>query len=806
MEELDSVRDLAEDDKFIALKSKIADIKNKVSPDTPVKKYLDGLVNKAEKLRHIKEALQDIAASDDITFANIREDLLRLQKAGEAKIAAEKDQTVKPLFGNQYAGAETNIQDVEQTAHFIRDCLAVPQIQDTLGMFFNKDFGKNWREFINGRTAVKDQHAALNEQAEQTQAHSAINLSAKSWKDVLYEDLISLFRTALTKPDNLSRWIDLNAHLSKAAQDIKGELLTIYDKEKLDFETLPLAFEYMIYSAVAREIYTRNPVISSTNGLGLEQARARIKELDQEILNLQKDELCNALNKSRPQAGNGSGRRSSWTEGALIHNEISKQRRHIPIRDLMKRAGNSIQAIKPCFLMSPLTVAQYLDPGKFTFDLVVIDEASQMRPEDALGGIARAKQIVVVGDPQQLPPTSFFQSAGKQDEEEDEDFTSEAVMDMALSSFRPSRILSRHYRSQHESLIAFSNYHFYDKSLVLFPSPIKNPDELGLRLEYVGGTYASNSNMDEVQVVVKAALDFMREYPERSLGIATMNQVQKDLIEVEMDRAFIDHPHAAKYKARWQKTLESFFVKNLESVQGDERDAIFISTVYGPDKNGTVMQRFGPINRAGGYEICEEIQGSKVVLTKELRHWEGYTPLYPHHCRTVFRSGKVYLRDFLCARNNHKLALPESADSIRVLENDLVILHEEKKRFEQKHQLSTTNICQVKIIGRVGKTKKPSIDSFDPSFKKICFGGQKYNFGDMQASIIRQLYDAAIQDEPWQNGKRLLEKAGSQSFTLSNIFKRNPMWRQIIISDERGSYRLNEDFFKSLKDHYPVTN
>ncbi len=206
------------------------------------------------------------------------------------------------------------------------------------------------------------------------------------------------------------------------------------------------------------------------------------------------------------------------------------------------------------------------------------------------------------------------------------------------------------------------------------------------------------------------------------------------------------------------------------------------------------------------YEICEEIQGSKVVLTKELRHWEGYTPLYPHHCRTVFRSGKVYLRDFLCARNNHKLSLPESADSIRVLENDLVILHEEKKRFEQKHQLSTTNICQVKIIGRVGKTKRPSIDSFDPSFKKICFGGQKYNFGDMQASILRQLYDAAIQGEPWQNGKRLLEKAGSQSFTLSNIFKRNPMWRQIIISDERGSYRLNEDFFKSLKDHHPVTN
>ena len=164
-------------------------------------------------------------------------------------------------------------------------------------------------------------------------------------------------------------------------------------------------------------------------------------------------------------------------------------------------------------------------------------------------------------------------------------------MDMALSSFRPSRTLSRHYRSQHESLIAFSNYHFYDQSLVLFPSPVKNPDELGVKLEYVGGTYAANSNMDEVEAVVKAAVEFMRKHPDRSLGIATMNQVQKDLIEIEMDRAFIEHPHAANYKVKWQDTLESFFVKNLESVQGDERDAIFISTVYGPDKNGTVKQR-----------------------------------------------------------------------------------------------------------------------------------------------------------------------------------------------------------------------
>src|SRR5690606_24235018 len=120
--------------------------------------------------------------------------------------------------------------------------------------------------------------------------------------------------------------------------------------------------------------------------------------------------------------------------------------------------------------------------------------------------------------------------------------------------------------------IEFSNYHFYERSLILFPSPVKNPDELGVKSVYVGGTYASSSNMDEVQAITKAALDFMRRDPERSLGIATMNQVQKELIDAETDKAFIEHAHAAKYKTRWQDTLESCFVKNLESVQGDERE------------------------------------------------------------------------------------------------------------------------------------------------------------------------------------------------------------------------------------------
>lgn len=206
------------------------------------------------------------------------------------------------------------------------------------------------------------------------------------------------------------------------------------------------------------------------------------------------------------------------------------------------------------------------------------------------------------------------------------------------------------------------------------------------------------------------------------------------------------------------------------------------------------------------YEIREETEGARIIITKQLQHWEGYTPLYPHHCRKIFKSGTVYLREFLCAEENSKLALPDTAESLRFCIDDLVILNEERRRFEDLHHIKETSVCNVKIIGRVGKTQ-PVIKKmdYDPTFKKVVFNGQKHNFGDIQADIIRQLYEAALDGKPWQNGKQLLAKAGSQSFTLSNIFKRNPLWRHLIISDGRGSYRLDEGFVSSIADHQPIT-
>jgi hypothetical protein len=529
--ELESVRDLASDDRFVALKRKIAGIKDSTTRNTLVIEYLANLEGKVKNLNTLENQLLNTASGGAVTFAHVAEDLPNLQNAKKARDAIGQDGVVKNFFGQAYKGADTDIDDIDTTAHFLGRCLAIPELKNGFDRFLNKDFSKIWKDFKDQLEAVNNTVNDAASISAKVDGHANICFSSPSdgnnWLAIDLSDLVNRLSHAVSKPNALNQWVNLNGHYAKSADTIKGPLLQLYDQKQFDFDTLPSAFEYMVYSAITREIYQRNPVISKTSGIELEQARDKIKALDREIPELQQQELCHKLNAARPVTGNGSGTKEKLTEGALLSHETTKKQRHIPIRKLMKHAGQSIQNIKPCFLMSPLTVAQYLEPGQFKFDLIVIDEASQMRPEDALGGIARADQIVVVGDPEQLPPTQFFQSTGNDDDEVEEDFDAKAIMDMALSAFRPSRILSRHYRSQHESLIAFSNYHFYDQSLILFPSPIKNPDELGVRLENVGGTYVGRANMDEVEAVVKAALDFMRKHPDRSLGIATMNQVQK---------------------------------------------------------------------------------------------------------------------------------------------------------------------------------------------------------------------------------------------------------------------------------------
>jgi Protein of unknown function (DUF4011)/REase_MTES_1575/AAA domain len=317
---------------------------------------------------------------------------------------------------------------------------------------------------------------------------------------------------------------------------------------------------------------------------------------------------------------NAVHRASVPAPGPLLSGEFVRRRGQISIRKLMKVEGQRIQEIKPVFLMSPLSIAQYLPPGSLEFDLLVIDEASQVKPEDAMGAIARSRQLVVVGDKKQLPPTSFFDRVVDDLGDEDEDDTDqpsnltaamlaakatqlESILSACEVRGMPGRMLSWHYRSKHPSLIEVSNSAFYNNQLFLPPSPHAARGKMGLILTPVNGAYdrgGKRTNEVEAKAVVEAVVKHIVEQPELSLGIVTFSISQRELIEDFLEVRRREIPDLESFMQRTDQ--EPLFIKNLENVQGDERDVIFISIGYGPRIAGSGLDSmsFGPVSSDGG--------------------------------------------------------------------------------------------------------------------------------------------------------------------------------------------------------------
>jgi len=291
--------------------------------------------------------------------------------------------------------------------------------------------------------------------------------------------------------------------------------------------------------------------------------------------------------------------RGSMGEMGVIRGEIAPKSRHKSIRWVMTHAGAMVQRIKPVVLMSPISVAQFLPPGKVTFDLLVIDEASQILPEDALGVIARARQIVVVGDQKQLPPTSFFERlVDDGDEPEDEEempvgataSDMESILSLCEARGLRARMLEWHYRSRDPSLIQVSNAGFYGHALVLPPSPLQLDANYGLKFNRVPGVYARGTagpgrprtNKIEAQEVVKAVARHARNHPDLSLGVVAFSKTQAQILTEKLEFERRQDPILDSFLSEGRS--EDLFVKNIGNVQGDERDVIFISVGYGPQE------------------------------------------------------------------------------------------------------------------------------------------------------------------------------------------------------------------------------
>lgn len=383
-----------------------------------------------------------------------------------------------------------------------------------------------------------------------------------------------------------------------------------------------------------REVYAREPALARFEGEDHERLIAEFRHLDRELLDVAAAHTAAiAHERQRPvriaeqyrSVGGRPGRERPDNDPLvqrlkpqirLLNAEARKSRRHKPIRQLLPELSDLVGLLTPCIMASPLSVATYLPRTAFQFDLVLIDEASQLLPEDAVGAILRGERVVAFGDSKQLPPTQFFTRLVDEEEQleeeleelpddvQPEDVTAyESILD-AMGGRVPTAWLRWHYRSRDERLIAFSNHHFYrEKPLITFPAPERRPRDRGVRLHVVDGLYEPGRkvNLPEARAIVDLVIQHLDEHPERSLGVIALGLSQAEIIErllVERARADrrLDHLVAPA-----DDEPEPFFIKNLENVQGDERDEIILSIGYGPTHpGGPVPLRFGPINRVGG--------------------------------------------------------------------------------------------------------------------------------------------------------------------------------------------------------------
>lgn len=356
-------------------------------------------------------------------------------------------------------------------------------------------------------------------------------------------------------------------------------------------------YQKSLFKAYAEQILSQEPRMNAFHGVLFEEKIRRFRSLSQRFEQLTREELYVKLASALPALQKEATQNS---EVGILQRNIRNGGRGTSIRRLFDQIPDLLTRMCPCLLMSPISVAQYIDAGREPFDLVIFDEASQMPTSEAVGAIARSRNVIVVGDPKQMPPTDFF-STHTYDEEHADKEDLESILDDCLALSIPSKHLLWHYRSKHESLIAFSNVKYYNNHLLTFPSP----DDLTTKVhfQHVNGIYdrgSTRQNRAEAEAVVQEIKTRLMntETAKRSIGVVTFNSNQQSLIEDLLNDLFKENPSLETLAL---ESEEPIFIKNLENVQGDERDVILFSVGYGPDKTGRIALNFGPLNRDGGW-------------------------------------------------------------------------------------------------------------------------------------------------------------------------------------------------------------
>ena len=587
----------------------------------------DGVFEKENAIKNLNEYLK---------YIPLHEELQKVKK--EIKTNNE----YKRILGDEFKDENTSLELLKNIEYYT---------SNVINSFDKETFSK----ILNDETLLetiskssKEIEKILNDfEVKFTTISKNLNIEEFFSNNLGFDNLIK--KNSKLDEESLNDWIEF-LNLKSSFSELENKIIKLYDHNSLSYEKINNVFKALYYNFLLKHAYNVYPELSEFSGDKLRVLREEYKDLDNKTFQLKKANLYNSLLSIKAKRGKTTGATKNLTEKGLLDVITKQTRPRISLRQLIKRSSEALADLKPCFIMSPMTLAELVRPQEDLFDILIIDEASQMRMEDAIGAMARSKQCVIVGDPKQLAPTEFFDIV---DDTEDEEVNEESILDKAISRFQPHRLLRWHYRSRNEKLINFSNHHFYDNRLIIPPSPSLKQAIFSNKVEAI---YKGKVNHHEIEKMLPDLINFMKnnirkndnDKKSKSCLIVTMNKDQAELIEDELRYLETNEPIISEYKNSWENTLEEFTIKNLESVQGDERDVIFISTLFGPrEKGGKVNQTFGPINNT--------IKGHRrlnVLFSRAKREVHLYTSMNPNDIlsegaplgRQVFKSYLEYAK------------------------------------------------------------------------------------------------------------------------------------------------------------------
>ena len=471
------------------------------------------------------------------------------------------------------------------------------------------------------------------------------------------EEKLRFCDQAIPHLSELKLWCGWNKLRDRAISLGIGEVIDAFEgrgRVPVDIDSLEPVVEKSVLKALVEYTIDTDPLLCEFTGALFSDKINRFKELCEQLESLARTEIYARIASRLPDL---SREASQSSEVGILQRAIRSGGRGVSIRKLFLQLPNLLPRLCPCMLMSPISAAQYLDPKRKPFDIVVFDEASQLPTCKAVGVIARGESAIIVGDPKQMPPTSFFSQSSNDDELAETDDL-ESILDDCLALNLPETHLTWHYRSMHESLIAFSNSRFYENRLYTFPSV--NDRESMVKAVHVDGIFdrgRTRTNRAEAEAVV-AELKRRASDPklsQRSVGVVTFNISQQNLIEDLLDDACAADDNFDE----WVNGDEPVFVKNLENVQGDERDVILFSVAFAPDREGDFYMNFGPLNRDGGWRRLN------VAVSRAKYEMVVFMSIRPEQIDTSRSSseGVAALRAFLEYADGRPL--PETAATAR---------------------------------------------------------------------------------------------------------------------------------------------